>query len=73
MVHESIIHQVVLYLMLLVFILHNSCGFLDEFMFSDETPFHISGKVKAHNNRIWGTEKPQEESRERESPTINVR
>jgi hypothetical protein len=25
-------------------------------IFSDESTFHLSGKVKRHNARIWGTE-----------------
>nr|XP_005998403.1 PREDICTED: uncharacterized protein LOC102358965 [Latimeria chalumnae]XP_005998404.1 PREDICTED: uncharacterized protein LOC102358965 [Latimeria chalumnae] len=53
--------------------IHNSPGFLDELTFSDETTFHISGKVNRHNCRIWGTEKPQEVwQHERDSPKINV-
>jgi hypothetical protein len=27
-------------------------------MFTDETTFHVSGKVYRHNVRIWGTEIP---------------
>jgi hypothetical protein len=33
-------------------------GFLDRVVFSDESGFHISGKVHRHNVRIWGTENP---------------
>ena len=35
-------------------------GFLDRVVFSDESTFHISGKVHRHNMRIWGTENPHE-------------
>jgi len=35
-------------------------GFLDRAVFSDESTFHISGKVHRHNVRIWGTENPHE-------------
>jgi hypothetical protein len=29
--------------------------FLDSVIFSDESPFHVSGKVLTHNCRIWGS------------------
>jgi len=35
-------------------------GFLDRVVFSDESTFHISGKVHRHNVRIWSTENPHE-------------
>ena len=35
-------------------------GFLDRVVFSDESTFHISGKVPRHNVRLWGTENPHE-------------
>ena len=48
-------------------------GFLDHVVFSDESTFHISGKVNRHNVRIWGTENPLEiVQHERASPKINV-
>jgi len=48
-------------------------GFLDRVVFSDESTFHISGKVHRHNVRIWGTENPYEVvQHERASPKINV-
>lgn len=48
-------------------------GFLDRVVFSDESTFHISGKVNKHNVRIWGTENPLEiVQHERASPKINV-
>ena len=34
--------------------------FLDNVIFSDESTFHISGKVNTHNCRIWGSENPHE-------------
>jgi len=48
-------------------------GFHDRVVFSDESTFHISGKVNKHNVRIWGTENPLEiVQHERASPKINV-
>ena len=47
--------------------------FLDRVVFSDESTFHINGKVHRHNVRIWGTENPHEMvQRERASPKISV-
>ena len=47
--------------------------FLDRVVFSDESTFHINGKVHRHNVRIWGTENPHEMvPHERASPKINV-
>ena len=48
-------------------------GVLDRVVFSDESTFHISGKVHRYNVRIWGTENPLEMVRhERASPKIKV-
>ena len=48
-------------------------GFLDHVVFSNESTFHISGKVHRHNVRIWGTENPHKMvQHERASPKINV-
>ena len=48
-------------------------GFLDHVVFSDESTFHISGKVNRHNGCVWGTENPLETvQHERASPKINV-
>jgi len=48
-------------------------GFLDRVVFSDESVFHISGKVHRHNVRIWGTENPHKMvQHERVFPEINV-
>jgi len=48
-------------------------GFLDFVVFSDESMFHISGKVHRHNVRVWNTENPNEMvQHERASPKINV-
>jgi hypothetical protein len=33
--------------------------FLDSVIFSDESTFHVSGKVNTHNCRIWGSENPR--------------
>ena len=33
-------------------------GFAEKLVFSDEATFHVCGKVKRHNVRIWGTENP---------------
>ncbi|PNF35740.1 hypothetical protein B7P43_G15308, partial [Cryptotermes secundus] len=30
----------------------------DSVIFSDESTFHVSGKVNTHNHRIWGSENP---------------
>ena len=46
---------------------------LDNVIFSDESTFHISGKVNAHNCRIWGSENPRETLQHiRDSPKVNV-
>jgi len=48
-------------------------GFLDFVVFSDESMFHISGKVHRHNVRVWNNENPHEMvQHERASPKINV-
>ena len=48
-------------------------GFLDRVVFSDESMFHISGKVHRHNVHIWGTENLNEMvQHERASPKIIV-
>jgi hypothetical protein len=48
-------------------------GFLDRVVFSDESTFHLSGKVHRHNVRIWGTENPHAIAHyERTSPKIDV-
>ncbi|PNF20647.1 hypothetical protein B7P43_G03034 [Cryptotermes secundus] len=33
--------------------------FLDSVIFSDESTFHVSGKVSTHNCTIWGSENPR--------------
>jgi len=33
--------------------------FLDSVIFNDESTFHVSGRVNAHNCRIWGSENPR--------------
>jgi hypothetical protein len=48
-------------------------GFLDRLVFSDESTFHLSGKVYRHNVRIWSTENPHAMvQHERASPKSNV-
>lgn len=32
--------------------------FLPHLIFSDEATFHLNGKVKIHNIRIWGLQNP---------------
>src|SRR5207253_8482615 len=47
--------------------------YLNRILFSDESTFHVSGKVNGHNVRIWGTENPHEVmEHERDSPKVNV-
>ena len=47
--------------------------FLDCVVFSDESTFHLNGKVNTHNVRIWGSENPCEfVQSERETPKLNV-
>jgi hypothetical protein len=47
--------------------------FLSRLIFSDESSFHLSGKVNRHNVRIWGLENPHETlQHERDSPKVNV-
>jgi hypothetical protein len=31
-------------------------GFLDHVVFSDESTFHLTGRLHRHNERRWGTE-----------------
>src|SRR5207253_3199142 len=47
--------------------------YLNRILFSDESTFHVPGKVNRHNVRIWGTENPHEvKEHERDSPKVNV-
>ncbi|PNF31024.1 hypothetical protein B7P43_G18027 [Cryptotermes secundus] len=47
--------------------------FLDSIIFSDESMFHVSGKVNTHNCRIWGSENPRVSLENvRDSPKMNV-
>ncbi|PNF28849.1 hypothetical protein B7P43_G04437 [Cryptotermes secundus] len=47
--------------------------FLLRVIFSDETTFHLSGKVNRHNVRIWGLQNPHVTlERVRDSPKVNV-
>jgi hypothetical protein len=35
--------------------MENGDDYLNTILFSDESSFHLSGKVNRHNVRIWGT------------------
>ena len=48
-------------------------GFDNRLVFSDETTFHLTGKVNKHNTHIWGTEHPHSTLEHvRDSPKVNV-
>lgn len=48
-------------------------NFAERLIFSDESTFHLSGKVNRHNVRIWATENPTAViEHERDSPKLNV-
>ena len=48
-------------------------AFLKRVCFSDEATFHVSGKLKKHNVRIWGSENPHATKElQRDSPKVNV-
>lgn len=52
---------------------HDDEDFLTRIVFSDESTFHLSGKVNTHNVRIWGSENPHEVvALQRDSPKLNV-
>jgi hypothetical protein len=47
--------------------------FLISVIFSDERTFHVSGKVKTHNCRTWGSENPRVSLEHvHDSPKVNV-
>jgi len=47
--------------------------YLQRLIFSDETAFHVSGKVNRHNVRIWGLQNTQEAlEHDRDSTKVNV-
>lgn len=47
--------------------------YLNHVIFSDESTFHVSGKVNTHNCRIWGSEPPHLQLQHvRASPKVNV-
>lgn len=47
--------------------------FIGKIIFSDESTFHLSGKVNKHNCRIWGSENPRQSLEHvRDSPKLNV-
>jgi hypothetical protein len=37
---------------------NNTKSFYHKICFSDEATFHLSGKVKRRNIRVWGSENP---------------
>ena len=40
--------------------------------FSDESTFHVSGKINRHNVRIWGSQNPHaKQEHVRDSPKLN--
>jgi hypothetical protein len=50
---------------------NGSC--LDLVLFSDESTFHVFGKVNRHNCRIWGSENPHQViGYEWDTPKLNV-
>ncbi|GFO01108.1 hypothetical protein PoB_002761300 [Plakobranchus ocellatus] len=50
-------------------LMENYPDLLSKIIFSDEAPFHLSGKMNKHSVRIWGT---QRNEFERKSPKVNV-
>ena len=48
-------------------------SYLDLVLFSDESTFHVCGKVNRHNCRIWGSGSPYQVTEyERDTPKLNV-
>jgi len=48
-------------------------NYLDLVLFSDESTFHVCGKLNRHNCRIWGSENPHQVIEyERDTPKLNV-
>ena len=46
---------------------------LNQWMFTDEAAFHVSGRVNTHSCIVWGTENPHVSYElERASPKVNV-
>ena len=58
-------------------ILHKGDEFLKSLFFSDESTFHLCGKISTHKFLIvyiWGTEKTDSSiEQERNSPKVNVK
>jgi hypothetical protein len=47
--------------------------FLDSIIFSDESKFHVGGKVNIHNCSIWSSENSRVcQEHVRDSPMVNV-
>jgi len=48
-------------------------NYLNLMLFSDESTFHVCGKVNRHNCRIWGSENPHQVIEyERDTPKLSV-
>jgi hypothetical protein len=48
-------------------------NYLDLVLFSDESTFHVWGKVNRHNCHIWGSGSPYQVTEyERDTPKVNV-
>jgi len=53
--------------------IENDNDFVNRLTFSDESTFHLTGKVNRQNVRTWGTETPHVIiEHERNSPKVNV-
>ena len=53
--------------------IHVDNEYLQRVCFSDESTFHISGKVNRYNVRIWGSQNPHVVvEHQRDSPKVNV-
>jgi hypothetical protein len=54
-------------------LLDDADAFVKHVVLSDETNFHVSGKVNGHNCRVWGSGNPHEVmEHERDTPKLNV-
>ena len=57
----------------LQYLMENDDGLLAKIIFSDEATFHLSGKVKKYNVKIWGSENRHATLEvEHDSPKLNV-
>ena len=47
--------------------------YLNAILFTDESTFHVCGKVNRHNCQVWGSEHPHKVIKyERDTPKVNV-